>query len=207
MTAARSHCDWQPHEDAELHMLAFRPVRTVARRLGRTVLAVHCRLAVLGMNLNTMRRQTGGLTVADVARGLGARERTVYGWIAHGWLAATRLTVGGRSWQSVDVDAVCSFLDERGALFPLQPDGFWRSIVRECRAELETRLIVGRRLVALLGYTDGTALTYLRRRRAFPEPVLRLGNRHGGDYYDRAAVRGWLEATSQYWTRQAKEQL
>lgn len=205
--AARRRKHWTPEEDARLALLlAEHGLEIVARRLGRSPRGVIWRAYALGLTARELRTQAAGLSVRDVAAGLGVLPAAVPRWVRLGWLRATVTTAGARVWYSIAVDDVAAFLESRGALLPeLRPDAFWRSIVAECRRDLETRLVGSGDLTQALGFAGSKGLTYVRRAHGFPTPALSLGARNGGAWYERTAVAAWLDGHPQYATRAARD--
>lgn len=194
---------WTPEEDARLAIeMAEAGAERVAARMGRSVHAVHNRIGEIGLRTYALRRVAAGLSMAGVAAGLGVAAHQVNTWVDSGWLRVTVVRAGKRRWWSFAVDAVADFLSERGALLRyLQPDDFWRSIVHECRADLEARLVASRAVQQALGFVNASALSYLRQRKGFPPLALYLGVKNGGGWYERSAVTAWLAAHPQYVTR------
>lgn len=188
---------WTPEADRALFLALgdMLSPHAVAARLGRTPSAIQRRHRELGGDLRARRARAEGVSFADLRRGLGVRDSTVRGWLARGWLACREIRAGSVVYRSFSVDAICDFLEERGALLRLRPSAEWAAIVRDCRADLERRLISRPHLERAIRYHN---FDYLQRRFGFPRAALRLGVRNGGDYYERAAVLTWLDGHPEY---------
>ena len=216
VTPQRRFRTWQADERRELarHLMNGRSLPAMARTLGRT------QSGVRGQITKTMRydardeaTRAAGMSVRDMTAALGlCATRYIYDWSAKGWFAlhTTRIYTG-KQYASVDPDAVVAWLESWGALLPLiQPTELaWREIVDEARAALLKRYISRVDLAPLLGLSYRGFIRLTQRRHDFPKPAVEH-TASMPDYYDRAAVRAWLDAApknAKYWTRAGREQL
>lgn len=211
MTAYRTHrqhaTDWTPEQDDVLLTYAGqRKLATIAKKLGRTPHAVKRRLWLHGQYLRPTATRRAGMSIKDVAEALGVTKNHVWKWINIGWLKSIPAYGVQRRYVSIDPDAVLGFLRERGALLPnMTPDRDWADEVADAKATLLARFIAGADLAPIL-CLHKSSLYYIKTRKGFPGPALRLGGCLP-DYYDRATVRAWLEIHPSYWTADAKEAL
>jgi len=85
---------WTANEDAALQaMLARTSTKGIARKLGRTVLAVQSRAEQLRMSSRVMK---GGYGLADLQDALGASRERVHGWVRRGLLGDVAVHEGMR---------------------------------------------------------------------------------------------------------------
>lgn len=208
MTADRHYRHWSPQEERRLaYEAGTRPVAAVAASLGRTERAIVDRLRRFhNIGPTTAAIRHHGMSVADVVAALGVNPSTVRDWIGRGWLAARFERPKKRSIWLIDPYDLSIFLEAHGAILRLTPTGTWRDIVAEARAALEQRYISRTDLARLLCVAPHTFLHW--RRWSFPQAAFNSGCFAGGGYYyNRAAVRTWLEAHPERWSSAAREEL
>lgn len=86
LNVSRSKSDataaWKPGEILLLRELQGRPVRMIARRLGRSEAAVRSKLKRLGMGADFF----GGYKTKDLMEWMAVPEGTVETWLAKGWI-------------------------------------------------------------------------------------------------------------------------
>lgn len=207
---------WEVEERRELnrHLLAGRSLQVMARRLGRTPKAVRGQITkTLCYDSRAEATRAAGMSVRDLTEALGlVTNHYIYTWAEKGHFPLTwTRTYTGQRYASVDPDAVVVWLQAWGALLPLiQPsDLAWREIVSEARHALLVRYISRNDLAPLLGLSYRGMIRMTQRRRDFPKPAIQH-TASMPDYYDRAAVRAWLNVSpknAKYWTSAGREQL
>lgn len=208
---SRTRPQWTSDDDHRLiAYIGTMSLPALARKLGRSQRAIEKRVYEdLGLRFHTEAVREVGLGLSATAAICGVDEKTVWRWINRGWLRARTVPVRyGKRIGIAEVDLAQFFATIGGLLPVIRPsDPAWRAVLDEARADLQARYITARTIVKLLGYAHHNRLISWRRRLGFPDPAFNLGERCGGHYYERAAVRAWLDAHPHYWTRQAKEQL
>ena len=197
------------HESGEImYQLAREPIATTAARLGRTPNALRQYVRrTQTSNIQRHARRAAGMSHRDVSVALGVDHQRVTSWVKLGWLVADTSYGVRAGYVTYRMEAVSAFLTTRGgALLPyLRPTGAWVGEVAAARASLEARYISRAALCQLLSVTNGS-IQYWQRRKAFPAAALRFG-RCLSTYFERDAVRAWLDARAFYWTRAAREGL
>jgi hypothetical protein len=139
-----------------------------------------------------------------VQEALGVAKATVWRWINDGWLQAMQAPCHKRRMYTTSHDDVTAFLFQRGALFPLSPSNTWQPIVDEARIALGHRLIAGADVARVLCVARRTMHGYQGSFRDFPPPYLSWP-RIGGSWFERAAVRAWLERHPEYQSKRTLE--
>lgn len=189
-----------------LFNIGYQSLTTIARKLGRTPLAVHMQAKRLGIAPGTYAKRREGMSARDVQEALGVARATVSRWIDCGWLKATRAPAINRRLYTISHDDLTAFLYERGALFPLKPNTAWQPIVAEARADVEKRLISIFDVADMICVSRRTFRGYHGSFADFPRPALSW-SRIGGIWCERAAVREWLTRHPQYQTKAAQERI
>lgn len=132
---SREHKHWKPEEDERLEAMAgYLPMTEIAKRLGRSFIAVRSRRAQLGLGPLTGERTPAerGLNVSDVARILGVGRRSVYRLILAGALDGTQSPdrkSNGAIWH-IHPSALATFLRDRPERYDARriTDPEWRAI-------------------------------------------------------------------------------
>lgn len=187
--------------------IGYTPTHIIARRIGRTMHAIVDRAGCDGLYPENIAKRADGLSTQDVYQYLGVDRKSIYVWVASGQLHGTkRLSAvregSKRAVWTFSYDEVERFLRDGGALYKMRPVRGWRGIYEEARQALMARLIVRSDLIRLLHVTGG-AIYHWQEREGFPQTA-RTGTQ-GAAYYDRSAVRTWLDAHPHYWTKAARE--
>jgi predicted DNA-binding transcriptional regulator len=183
-------------------LLGNMKVSTIAKKLGRSEGSVRRAIGDVWYQV----KRSEGLSLADVARAFNVDKMTVYKWIDRGVLQAQIVRVETWKGYSISYDAVTSFLEEHGYALSntVRPSDFiWKDIVGEIRQQLEKEYISSSGLASLLGYPKLDAT----RRKGFPVPSFRFGNRGGGDWFRRSDVAEWLNQNPGYMNQEARREL
>lgn len=190
---ARYGTRWNELDDTRvLYYVGPMGVPLTSERLGRSDGAIRSRVGSLGQSAKQLAMRAEGMSVPDVAEKLGVSPKRVYSWIAREWLPSRRKVVAQQMVHSLKRTSVERFLRERGALLPdLNPQGRWQRVVAKSQAHLQARLISQPALLETLGIGEKQLRQW--QDQGFPAPALKLYGQ-GGTWYERAAVRAWLQA-------------
>ena len=175
-------------------------IRTIATKHGRSVTAIQHRMYRRGIKPMLQMRRADGMSVLDVVRELGVPRRTVSHWITVGWLKARALRVVRQRVYTIAPDAVVALIQTYPNLNYL-PNDDWAPIVEAARAAWAAHYISRADLADML------AMGMKRVSDLRIAPACGRGRGGQRNYYERAAVRAWLDAHPQYWTRAAREKL
>lgn len=203
---SRAGCNWTEEERMILRSeLGVTPVRTLAQKLRRTMRAVRSEAERNRLSAELIAKRSAGLSFTDVCTYLGVDRKSLFWWMKRGLITANKrdATVADgcrREVWTFSYDEVERFLRDGGALYVMRPVAGWEDVYTEAKAALLSRLISRRDVICLCCLTDGSM--YRWRQKGFPQPVV-TGTR-GEMFYDRAAVRTWLDAHPHYWTKAAR---
>lgn len=145
------------------------------------------------------------LSGCATAAALGIDTTTIINWIARGWITASRARMGKARLYGITPKAIERFLRERGGTLDLYPAPEWKGRYEQARHTLRAQMIQSVALLTLMQSSGD--LAYFRRRCGMPEPALRNGSKNGGDWYDRKALRAWLDANPHRHTPQTRAAL
>lgn len=200
---------WTPARRADLlQQIGKKPLARVAASYGTTTGAIdqylkdYCQTSVL-REVNRL-----GMTDADVATALGVVRRTVQRWMQSGRLHTISAWMYTRKIRLVRVPDLIDFLKTTGAMIDRRdamPSAGWYGIVQQIESDWHTRYVTAYALSGMLHITPAQFTAQQLQRNGFPRPHKLGGGRP--DYFDRAAVRAWLNEHPHYWTTQAREGL
>lgn len=186
---------WTPQEDSRLlFYVGLESVPELSMRLGRSVRSVLVRYRrAHGGVVSRACTRAGGMSVTECARALGIHRQRVQSWIGRGWLKSRKRIVIERMVFTITDDDLEAFIRAKGGLLSgLRPTAEWFDIVEEAQRDLHARYVSRVELSALFClsghmFTPGLPLD----RDGFPLPALFLQS--GQRWYERAAVKAWLE--------------
>lgn len=177
----------------------------IAKHLGRTTSAVLTFFKEEGINIHSAAARMEGMSTGDVCAALGVSRSTLLNWIRAGYIHPIKHCAAEAWYYSYSWEEVLRFLNERGGLHPLDPDEDWKPLYNAARTRLLQRYIGIAEMCKILCIAENSVSNW-RQRYGFPNPVFNL-NAHGGTYYERTAVRAWLDRHEDRWTSAARERL
>jgi len=202
---ARKSRHWTEHEhNYVLYQLGYKTLPQIAKALNRTPAAVRYYVEQHRLRPRDCAKRRDGMCAADVSAALGVSKWIVHTWMQRGWLKASKAKTTRQWYYTLSHDDVRAFLFERGGLLRLEPSCDWRDIYEAARAALLGRYVNRGEIMRVL-FRSSTMLNYWRDYKGFPAPAHAMNARYGGFYYDRAAVREWLERHPEYRTKRARE--
>lgn len=202
---------WTPERDAQLlNALGKQPLHKFARTHGVTIAAIieHLRDAH-GIRLHTHVRQVcarqGEMCEGQIVRELAISRRTFWHWCQNG-LPYRSVPLYRRSVRVVKQFDLIAFVKAQHLLIDRNTDALgpsWRLLAAQINADWHIAYIARDALLKLLGLSIG-GLAYLRRANGLPAPIVLGDNRPS--YYERVAVRAWLQNHPSYQTAAAKKE-
>lgn len=198
---------WQPEEiDYVRRSVGRQPLRTIARKLKRTPIAVEQQI-IKGQRTSPHALAVGkDMTSPEIAAALGIARSIVIRWLASGALPSRRVVLRKRVIHAVKRTDLREFILRGGMIDNVaNPRPEWRAAVLDGARLWHERYVSSNELADLLGMARINFSAHLRHAKHFPRPA-HTGGRAPA-YFDRTAVRAWLDAHPQYWTSAARASL
>lgn len=203
---ARHHVTWTKQEDDQmLFLIQVYPLATVAARLGRSVEAIRDRLyREYRRSPRGLAQRTHGISAPELADALGITLEHAARLLELGVIPAKRVRALQKAYWSIDPETLTDWLYHGGVTYRLNPNRDWADVAASAREWFEAHYISRQQLVAVL-FRSATVIDDWAKRFSFPQPARRRIGQYKRSYYERAAVRAWLEQNPERSTRAAWE--